>query len=504
MPIRGISWGGSLFVPASVGDLLAPPNIAAARQAFRRIRAIGANVVRVEVSSAANTDEHRRALKQLQQLAASNGLVLLVANVPLDDRDQSAWLTTLVGWFTQRDNVWYLPETDPGCGSRVTGSSCGDTEAWIWSQQQNIRLLRNAGVRTPIVINLPGGSRSVSVNWTQALGDRNLIYGVHPGAEGRQQFGARDANRLSVSLSEAARGAPVIFDMVGRMEVRTELKRLPYDSGISRETQLRRTSTDTLRWSAGLLDWITAWTVADGGDGAIVTGWDTPTRNALSAGPRKLTRWGKTAARGYFAISFRAQSGRDPGSGFPGGFAFGDRGPGVRKLQDLLQRNGYLAARSATGSYNPATWQAVTAFQGWSRLNRDGTAGASTVARLLNTTRPQPRFSGKAHIEIDITRQVLHLVNASGRVVRTTHISSGATGNTPVGMYSVLRKERLSWSVPFKAWLPYALYFYEGFAMHEYPDVPAFPASHGCVRLSAGEAVTVYAFSSVGMPVMVY
>jgi lipoprotein-anchoring transpeptidase ErfK/SrfK len=42
-----------------------------------------------------------------------------------------------------------------------------------------------------------------------------------------------------------------------------------------------------------------------------------------------------------------------------------------------------------------------------------------------------------------------------------------------------------------------------GIALHEYPEVPVFPASHGCVRLPAGEAQRVYDFSSVGTRVTV-
>jgi lipoprotein-anchoring transpeptidase ErfK/SrfK len=40
--------------------------------------------------------------------------------------------------------------------------------------------------------------------------------------------------------------------------------------------------------------------------------------------------------------------------------------------------------------------------------------------------------------------------------------------------------------------------------MHEYPHVPEYPASHGCVRLPAGEAARVYQFAEVGTPVHVF
>jgi len=34
--------------------------------------------------------------------------------------------------------------------------------------------------------------------------------------------------------------------------------------------------------------------------------------------------------------------------------------------------------------------------------------------------------------------------------------------------------------------------------------VPSYPASHGCVRLPAGEAQRVYAFARLGTPVHVF
>ncbi len=49
--------------------------------------------------------------------------------------------------------------------------------------------------------------------------------------------------------------------------------------------------------------------------------------------------------------------------------------------------------------------------------------------------------------------------------------------------------------VPFQTWLPYASYFFQGIAFHEYPDVPVYPASHGCVRVPAPEAKGVYGFA---------
>ena len=117
MKVRGVTWGGTRFVPSEPGAELRAPDISSAPNAFKQIAKLGANVVRVDVSSAANDDVHRVALQKLQRYAHARGLVLLLANVPLTAEDQSPWLSTLASWFPRKDNVWYLPAVDPSCGT---------------------------------------------------------------------------------------------------------------------------------------------------------------------------------------------------------------------------------------------------------------------------------------------------------------------------------------------------------------------------------------------------
>jgi lipoprotein-anchoring transpeptidase ErfK/SrfK len=88
--------------------------------------------------------------------------------------------------------------------------------------------------------------------------------------------------------------------------------------------------------------------------------------------------------------------------------------------------------------------------------------------------------------------------------VRTIAVSSGKPSTpTPPGDYRVYAKLPRWWSVPFREWLPYALPFVGGIAFHEFADVPAYPASHGCVRQSSTVASWTYGFAYVGMPVKV-
>jgi peptidoglycan hydrolase-like protein with peptidoglycan-binding domain len=178
------------------------------------------------------------------------------------------------------------------------------------------------------------------------------------------------------------------------------------------------------------------------------------------------------------------------------------RGPAVRLLEEGLARLGYLPPGSPDGRFDERTYHAVIAFQGWSGLGRDGSAGPQVWRRLERGGRPRPWGGMRDGVQIDLTRQVLLLVRG-GRVVRAIHVSTGAYGRTPRGQFSVYRKETLSWSIPFSTWMPYASYFLGGFAMHEYASVPTYPASHGCVRVPASEAPIVYSFAGYGTPVWI-
>jgi lipoprotein-anchoring transpeptidase ErfK/SrfK len=179
--------------------------------------------------------------------------------------------------------------------------------------------------------------------------------------------------------------------------------------------------------------------------------------------------------------------------------------PEVQALQQRLIDLGFLPAGTADGRLGPRTTAGVLAFQKWARLGRDGVAGPATQAALATAARPTPITAGGPgrRVEILLDRQVT-LVIQDDHVLRVLHVSSGAAATpTPPGSYAVTRKEVRSWSVPFQVWLPYASYFVGGIAFHEYPEVPASPASHGCVRVPSSDARWLFDVLSVGTPVRV-
>jgi hypothetical protein len=175
--------------------------------------------------------------------------------------------------------------------------------------------------------------------------------------------------------------------------------------------------------------------------------------------------------------------------------------PALRDVQQLLADLGFMATAGVTGAPGDETSVAVLAFQKWSGLPRTGLLDARTTGAIAHATRPQPflRRPGR-RVEILLGRQVA-LAIVDDRVERVFHISSGSYGRTPSGQFRVYRKERMSWSVPFSTWMPFASYFVGGIAFHAYPSVPAYPASHGCVRMMARDAPLMYAFATYGTPV---
>jgi lipoprotein-anchoring transpeptidase ErfK/SrfK len=148
----------------------------------------------------------------------------------------------------------------------------------------------------------------------------------------------------------------------------------------------------------------------------------------------------------------------------------------------------------------------VLAAQAWYGLGRDGIVGPVTLGALGQGAIPTPAvLSPGRHVEVYRSLGVALLVQ-DGITLRAVHVSSGRSPGfaTPSGTFKVFRKERFSWSVPYKVWLPYASYFHNGVAFHAYPEVPPTPASHGCVRVSYPEATLVYAFAKLGTTVVVY
>ncbi len=146
--------------------------------------------------------------------------------------------------------------------------------------------------------------------------------------------------------------------------------------------------------------------------------------------------------------------------------------------------------------------ESVIAFHKAYGRPRISTFEASDWTRLTrNAVAPRYRRAG-LHIEIDKGRQILMQVR-NGKPTMIIHVSTGRSGNTPVGRHSVLWKGNWVPSL-YGSMLYKSMAFRGAFAIHGYPSVPTSPGSAGCVRVPMWIAATLYRRSPVGTPVYVY
>jgi PKD repeat protein len=175
----------------------------------------------------------------------------------------------------------------------------------------------------------------------------------------------------------------------------------------------------------------------------------------------------------------------------------GSAGASAFELDRRLHELHYALGR-VDGYYGQDDIDAVFAFQKLHGLPRTGRVDMRFWLELQRANIPQARFPG-THVEVSKGRQVLFLVR-DGKVALIVQVSTGATGNTPLGHWRVYSK------VPgFNAKEMYFSSFFVGaFAIHGYHSVPPYPASHGCVRIPLWVAPRIYSLVGYGTNVYIY
>ena len=187
---------------------------------------------------------------------------------------------------------------------------------------------------------------------------------------------------------------------------------------------------------------------------------------------------------------------------------------GMLEVETLLSRLGYWITK-ADGIPDASTHHAIMAFQKVEGRKRTGTLSAADLSALRLAQRPIPRYpKAPAHIEVDLKRQVLFYVDDTATVTRILPISSGngkkfrdegmwKVANTPRGLYNVGLKvngpKKSSLGV-----LYYPSYFLGGLAIHGSNSIPAFPASHGCVRVPRFADQALFRMIKMDMEIYLY
>jgi lipoprotein-anchoring transpeptidase ErfK/SrfK len=197
---------------------------------------------------------------------------------------------------------------------------------------------------------------------------------------------------------------------------------------------------------------------------------------------------------------------------------------------DATPEQVFLAARGAVGVVVPGQRMAVVLLKqclrglGYpagngpavtSKLGRAVLAfrKANGLARTFVTDRHvyQMAFAGHGafklrypkagkHVEADLSRQVLVLAD-KGRPLATYQTSSGAPGTpTVLGHFHFYLKAP---GTNAKG-MYMSNYFIRGYAIHGYPSVPVYNASHGCLRVPNADAVAIFNWINVGDDIWVY
>lgn len=184
----------------------------------------------------------------------------------------------------------------------------------------------------------------------------------------------------------------------------------------------------------------------------------------------------------------------------------------TREAERHLSELGYWTG-AVDGRFDPATRSALIAFQKWEGRPATGQLTLDELEAIRRSDFPKAREPGYAHIEVDLDRQVLLLINEEGSV-RVLPVSTGngkpfmdegqtSVAYTPRGRFIVYDKTA-GWEKGYLGSMYYSNYISGGVAIHGSPNVPIQPASHGCIRIPMFAAREMSKLLHLGTIVLVY
>jgi hypothetical protein len=178
----------------------------------------------------------------------------------------------------------------------------------------------------------------------------------------------------------------------------------------------------------------------------------------------------------------------------------GSRGIGVALLKQGLRALGYPAGSGPF--WSDKLGRELMAFRKTNGMARAFTANRD-VFRMVFAGRGAFKLlhpDAGRHVEFDWSRQVVALAEG-GKVVATYHASSGKPSTPTVfgAFHFYLKAPGTNAKGMFDS-----NYFIRGYAIHGYPDVPTYAASHGCIRVPNADAPAIFAWIRLGDAIFVY
>ncbi len=186
----------------------------------------------------------------------------------------------------------------------------------------------------------------------------------------------------------------------------------------------------------------------------------------------------------------------------------------IRQAEQRLADLGFWTG-PIDGVWDGASRHALVAFQKVQRARPTGQLTRAEWNALSVAVPPRPRETPGPHVEVDIARQVLFLVDAEGNVGNILPISSGSGKTfhengypetqaiTPCGRLEVYAKVA-GWRTSPLGRMHNPLYIVGGIAIHGSEDVRVYPASHGCIRIPMFASHLLPKMVPMGTPVYVY
>lgn len=186
----------------------------------------------------------------------------------------------------------------------------------------------------------------------------------------------------------------------------------------------------------------------------------------------------------------------------------------IRKAEQWLADLGFWTG-PIDGVWDGASRQALIAFQKVQRARPTGQLTRAEWNALSVATPPRPREAPGPHLEVDLARQILFLVDSQGKIGNILPISSG-TGKTfrekgypvtravtPCGRLEVYAKAS-GWKTSPLGEMHNPMYIVGGIAIHGSEDMRTYPASHGCIRIPMFASHRLPKMVPKGTPVYVY
>lgn len=140
-------------------------------------------------------------------------------------------------------------------------------------------------------------------------------------------------------------------------------------------------------------------------------------------------------------------------------------------------------------------------------VRRQPARPAEVGSERRDTQRPEDMLTarevrGPMMAVVSLNDQRVTIYDAQGRLARAP-VSSGTAGHeTPVGLYTIIQKNRDHVSNLYDAEMPFMQRItWSGIALHA-GVIPGYPASHGCVRLPTRFAETLFDLTNKGMRVV--